>query len=342
MNDHSPVPPNERDTGAMLGQLIARAGARQGAAESVAREVHAVVEGEWRAVLRSRRRTRVLRWALAASVAVVMLLPLLLQRTADPAPGAVTVGRIVAARGSVTLTPRARGVAIAVRIGAPIPGGARLRAGVDGSARIVMAGASVTVGAESELTLTDEARLQIQRGRIYVDGATDVMPQTRLQVATPFGSVKHLGTRFEVAVTPTEMRVRVREGVVQVLHQRLQATLRARDVLSIGAGGDITRSVLDPFAPDWAWTQDLAPRFEIEGRSLTDFLDWFSRISGYSVRFASATARSEAGRAILHGSIAGLSPREALTAVSATTRFEFVLTPGGDCRISMRGELNAP
>ena len=341
MNDHSPVPPNERDTGAILGQLIARAGARQGAAESVAREVHAVVEGEWRAVLRSRQRTRILRWALAAGVAVVALLPLL-QRTADPSPGSVTVGRIVAARGSVMMTAGARGVAIAERIGAPIPGGARLRAGVDGGARIVMAGASVTVGAGSELILADEARVQVQRGRIYVDGGTDVLPQQRLQVVTPFGSVKHIGTRFEVAVTPTEMRVRVREGVVQVLHRRLQATLGARDVLSISAGGDLTRSVLDPFAPDWAWTQDLAPRFEIEGRSLADFLDWFSRISGYSVRFASATARSEAGRAILHGSIAGLSPREALTAVSATTRFEFVLTPGGDCRISMRGELNAP
>ena len=116
----------------------------------------------------------------------------------------------------------------------------------------------------------------------------------------------------------------------------MQKTLHVSDEMSINGSGEITGGFLPPFSNEWAWTQELATNFNIEGITLAEFLHWFAQQSGYAVSFASDRVHSAANGARLHGSIAGLSARDALEAVIATTNLRFDLTPLGECRINMR------
>jgi hypothetical protein len=73
----------------------------------------------------------------------------------------------------------------------------------------------------------------------------------------------------------------------------------------------------------WNWTTNLAPAFDIEGRSLMDFLKWAARESGRILYFEDTELRMAAMRTDLHGSIADFSPLEAIESVLATTAFRY-------------------
>jgi hypothetical protein len=53
----------------------------------------------------------------------------------------------------------------------------------------------------------------------------------------------------------------------------------------------------------------------LEGATVQTFLDWISREQGWDWEIADSTLRARAGRVVLHGSIEGLTPEEALAAV---------------------------
>ena len=70
--------------------------------------------------------------------------------------------------------------------------------------------------------------------------------------------------------------------------------------------------------PDWAWAEQIAPEFALEGRSLRTFLDWAARETGFTMRLASPDLARSADGIWLHGSAAGLTPSQALEAVLPT------------------------
>jgi hypothetical protein len=73
--------------------------------------------------------------------------------------------------------------------------------------------------------------------------------------------------------------------------------------------------------PDWAWAEAAAPTFEIHDRTLAEFLEWAARETGRQVAYASREAQRAAQTLKLRGSVAGLDPETALTAVLSTTEF---------------------
>ena len=90
---------------------------------------------------------------------------------------------------------------------------------------------------------------------------------------------------------------------------------------------------------DWTWIYPVARRFELEGRSVLEFLQWSATESGRAVRFADAAAELAAGQTRFSGAldISGLDPEEAVAVVLSTTRFR--ATPDGDAlRVSRRSE----
>lgn len=60
--------------------------------------------------------------------------------------------------------------------------------------------------------------------------------------------------------------------------------------------------------------------FQIENRTLTEFLEWEARRTGRRLVFVSPAARITAGRIVLHGSISRVEPTRVLLVVMATTR----------------------
>lgn len=315
---------------------ITRAGARAGAPEFVVALADAAVHRAWQQSLRTRRGQRAARWVLAASVGVLAIGLAWWALPRGALRGDVRAGTVAALRGNVMIANTSvRGVSLA-KIGQELYAKAGLTTGNDSGVRIVMTGATLTIAAQSDLTLDGPNVVRLHRGRVYVVGNADAAAADRIRVITPFGSVDHVGTRFEVQVQNSGLRVRVRDGAVLVANANVQQTLYGSESLAIDARGNRSVGFIEPFSSDWAWTLDLAPDFSLEGHSLADFLGWFAQVSGYTVSFASASVRDAARSALLHGSIAGLKPQAALEAVIAGTNLTFALTAPGECQISMR------
>ena len=104
--------------------------------------------------------------------------------------------------------------------------------------------------------------------------------------------------------------------------------LTAGEQLFVAPDGAHSRATAAASGSDWSWIGELAPPFDIEGRPLGDFLDWVARETGRRVVFVDTQTEAEAASAVLHGSVAGLSPDEALQAVLPTTRLRSTLRDG--------------
>lgn len=180
----------------------------------------------------------------------------------------------------------------------------------------------------TDLTLDGPARATLARGRVYVDtgehGATPGKGTAapRMLVATAFGEAVDIGTQFEVRVGEASLGVRVRSGRVEVRPQDLREGLASDLVVDSGSGievfadGRVERSEVDATDGTWDWSGRLAAPFELDGATLAAYLDWLRRETGWTVRFESAAARTEAETVRLRGSsTAGLLPAETVELV---------------------------
>jgi ferric-dicitrate binding protein FerR (iron transport regulator) len=339
-SDRTPGPaPGERPD--PIGQLIARAGARTDPPESARQTVLAAVEREWSSVVAGRRRARARRWLAAASVAalVVGLSWLAIgrwssTRTGPAATFLAALGRVDIARG---------GSAAPVVAGDTVLAGTRVRTEPMARALFSIDGVSVRVGGATEVTFERADLLHLTAGRVYVDSgmqhAGAAVSTQIVDVETALGTVRHVGTQFEVEVDPQHLTVRVRDGRVKVNAGSSALTLGAADQVVIDIEGAVARSSVAPFGDVWAWTSDLTPAFPIEGRSFEEFLRWFAHESGRRLQFDSPATEAAAADTRLSGNIAGLRPREALEAIEATTRFACDLSDPSALRVSMRASL---
>jgi hypothetical protein len=63
---------------------------------------------------------------------------------------------------------------------------------------------------------------------------------------------------------------------------------------------------------------ETAPGFEIEGRTLAEFLGWVSSETGLTVRFEDDSIEQGVNGIVLHGSVAGIRPDKAPDVVLPT------------------------
>jgi ferric-dicitrate binding protein FerR (iron transport regulator) len=151
-----------------------------------------------------------------------------------------------------------------------------------------------------------------------------------LEVHTSFGVVRDIGTQFEVRVSDSSLRVRVRSGVVEVRRGPRGdevSSARPGTELTVGPTGASSRAVM-AYGPEWAWAASLAPAFEIEGRTLGAFLEHLCREQGWTLAYADPQLTRAASGIILHGPTTGLQPSEALAVVLATTGLTHRLRDG--------------
>jgi ferric-dicitrate binding protein FerR (iron transport regulator) len=137
------------------------------------------------------------------------------------------------------------------------------------------------------------------------------------------------------------MTVRVREGHVRLLTKEGEQLVGAFEAADVGETGSMQVRAISSSGGDWAWTMALVPDFPIEGRSLAEFLGWYTRESGKKIEYASPSTLIAAQRTRLSGSIVGLSPDEALRAVLASTQFRSTQLDNGDVRLTMSDEAHA-
>jgi ferric-dicitrate binding protein FerR (iron transport regulator) len=181
------------------------------------------------------------------------------------------------------------------------------------AAFVLAGGTSLRVNEESRLRIISGNALVLERGSVYLDTGA-AAPGVGVEVRTPLGVIRDVGTRFEVLASDGRVRVRVRDGEIVFARGTSTATATRGTELSVDAGVVMTRTI-PLFGEEWAWLAKTPEKFALEGRSLADFLEWVSRETGFTVVFEADGLAARARGMTLQGSIDGLTAEESLDVV---------------------------
>jgi ferric-dicitrate binding protein FerR (iron transport regulator) len=310
MSTHEDPAPDDAE----IAELLRSVGPRSEPAPEIAREIESAVRAEWEQTVAARKRRRAFTWAAAAAMCALAI--------------AVTIGlSLWNLQGQpVAVLQRADGeifVAADGRQWAPLTAGREIAVGdqVRSNAHAAFAlknGLALRIDRGTVLRVAAPDRVALNVGAVYVD-APPGQADRELTVETHLGSVRHLGTQYQVRATAEGIDVGVREGRVVIDSAAGSNTAAAGERVQISTRGTIQRSTLSPVDAQWQWAIAAAPAFTIDDQPLATFLTWIARETGRTLVYASPRAEAAAAEITLHGSIEGLAPDAALAAVLATT-----------------------
>ena len=160
-------------------------------------------------------------------------------------------------------------------------------------------------------------------GRVYADTGDLMYRRNNLLVHTSIATVSDIGTQFAVSIDDDDLEVAVREGRVDIRRDTATDVAVAGERMQIDASGVSNIDELLPHDAFWQWTSSLAPAFDIEGKSLLEFLRWAARETGKRLEFEDQELRMAAMRVDLHGTVVDIAPIDALRSVLATTTFDY-------------------
>lgn len=275
-------------------------------------EVAPIRAAAWQAWQRrrqqQRRRRLVAGFAAAASVALVMAGVGWLRGGAITPPGVVAT--LAHTTGAVTIQlPEGA-------VGDGLVPGALVRTASGAAVALRLGdGTSVRLAGSSQLEIAAARRLRLVGGAAYID--TGVGPSQAVTLETAYGTVVDVGTQFEVRLLEDPgLRVRVREGEV-----RIEGTSQAHRVTAgqqlVLRGSETERSRIAADDPSWGWASDAAPPLDVAGRRVPELYDWASRELG--TQWQSPRPRAELEKIIIHGTIEGLTPGEAMEQVATSS-----------------------
>lgn len=310
-------------------QLIRLAGARPDVPADRTVRIRQAVHREWQ----SSRRRRAIRRGVTGTVAVLaaaaaLILVVRMNAPRDTVPDreqTVATGERV--EGTPVLRRQVDGRPAVLRLSPATPVLAEDVIDTDVNSRASVRatdGSSVRIDRGSRIRLVGPAVIELAKGAVYL--ATAEGPRG-FEVRTSMGTVRDVGTQFEIRLDATSLRVRVRTGLVEI--RRREGVVSARggsETMVTSAGVDTRR--LSAYGPEWEWTAGLATTFQIEGRSLQAFLDHVTREEGWTLRYANPTLADAARRTVLHGSVEGLRAEEALGVALATSGLQYRLRAG--------------
>lgn len=320
-NLKNPQTPEQERNGAeeqAVATLLRLAGPRPAVPVERRERVRPAVHAEWEQSVRWRRRRNVAIWvvgSLAAAAAILVSIGLGLRHGLPLFSGS---GSMLANAEVV------RGTVHSQRLGMIGPGtsievGDELQTSAAGRVAIRLEdGTSLRIDTGSRLELVDESVVNLHQGAVYVDSDSTDETDAPVEIRTPLGTVTDIGTQFEVRLKSDSMRLRVREGLVDLKRGAQTYRAEAGQQLLADRNGEVIAGAMPVHGEAWAWIQEIAPSFELEGHSLQEFLDWVTRETGWRVRFEERSIAAGAPSLILHGSIEGLRPDEAPAAVLPT------------------------
>jgi ferric-dicitrate binding protein FerR (iron transport regulator) len=185
-------------------------------------------------------------------------------------------------------------------------------------------GSSMRIDRASRVRLAGTTMIEVIAGAVYV---ATVDGSRGFEVRTPKGTVRDVGTQFEVRLTDGALRLRVRTGRIEIHRGTNVDTASAGTEATVTSSGMTVRQV-PAYGSDWEWTADVAPSFAIEGHSLRSFLEHIAAEEGWTLRYSERDVADLATRVILHGSVEGLKAEEALGVVLPTSGLEYRLRDG--------------
>jgi FecR-like protein len=276
------------------------------------------------------------RWVMAAFAAsvvtAVLLVTLMAGQQGDTAP-AIRVTAII----GVSDVIDSEGIRQTLETGMTVGTGSQIETGQNGRAAIAYAGYDLRIDRDSRVEFLP-GRIGLPRGQIYVSDDENRIGQGQLNIATPFGSIRDIGTQFTVRVEPRGAVTTVRRGAVIVdtgeFELRGEALPGLATQLTLDREGQLRTDQVAPSGDGWSWIYQAAPPYTLEGQTVYQFLQWSVGETGQSLEFVDTGAELYARRTVLHGSIEGLEPALAVTSVLASTDLTVGLV-GHTLRVSL-------
>ena len=308
-------------------QLLRLAGAPSDPSAERSARVREVVRREW---LVGRRRRMVRRGAVIAllGVAASLVMAVWMNRphsVAPPSNRVVAIGQRI--QGQPVILHQSQHPAVPQPLSASssvYPGDLIQTDDMSRAALLAADGSSVRIDRASRVRFLAPAVIEIIEGLAYVATSNG---SHGFEVRTTMGAVRDLGTQFEVRLTTSSLRIRVRSGAVELGRGASITRAEAGTEAMVTSTGIAVRR-LPAYGPEWAWTTDVAPSFAIEGRSLRAFLEHLAGEEGWILQYADAGVAEAAGRTILHGSVEGLQAEQALGVALATSGLQYRLRAG--------------
>ena len=314
--------------------LIRTAGKRTEPPEDAYQQVLAAATAVFREKTARRHERMWVLWAGAAAV-LTLALALMFQWT-PPSAERDELARVVRVIGSAEQATGDIWQPLGETL-APLTRGTKLRTLAGGRAVLMLqGGGSLRLAAVTEVMLDAPGRLYVRQGTIYVDSGTDART-ARLEIVTPAGTARDLGTQFELQVAGAALRLRVREGSVSIDRGGEPVTGTAGEQISIDVLGAVERESIATDSAEWQWADALAPTPDMDGQPATALIAWVARETGRRLRYESPVVEQRAATVILHGNIRHLEPLAALDAMLATTDLEYVVE-GDTMEIRARNE----
>jgi hypothetical protein len=185
-------------------------------------------------------------------------------------------------------------------------------------------GSSLRIDRGTSVRIVARSAIELGGGAAYLETSEG---SHGFEIRTSMGTVRDVGTRFEVRLMDSGLRLRVRTGMVQIARGRAVSAAAAGTETTVTATGTAVRQ-MPPYGPEWAWVATLASPFAIEGRSLRAFLEHTASEEGWTLRYASPAVAEAADRILLHGSVDGLGAEDALEVALATSGLQYRLRDG--------------
>jgi ferric-dicitrate binding protein FerR (iron transport regulator) len=320
---------------ATMERLLRLAGPRAPIPEDIAARVYQRVHREWQASSQppdgarvyqhvrkewqkraSRRRYR--RWVLPVALAASVVLAVTMVLQPPPsAPDRVSIGTVARVIGDA-------GTAALPAIGQPVYAGDVLQTGSGEKLSVVINNAeSLRLDEDTTLAFVAKDEFRLDSGRVYADTGDFMYRNRGLIIETAMGSVTDVGTQFAVQIGGDSLDVAVREGRVDISRGASEYVAVAGERMQLGPDDVTAVEALEAHDPFWSWTTSLAPVFDIENKSLLDFLRWAARETGRELEFEDNELRMSAMRTDLHGSVSDFEPIQAVESVLATTNFRY-------------------
>lgn len=184
---------------------------------------------------------------------------------------------------------------------------------------------SLRLSRSSEVTIVDANEVSLKSGTIYYDsklfGSDHGVP---IVVTTSHGTIQHVGTQFLAQTDQRGTTVSVREGQVSFGRDSKTTIVRSGQSASFDNSIAATVSAIAPNDSSWDWVSEVAPKWNVDGRSTMDIIRWLSRETGLSIEFADERAEDYARNDQVRG-VGEIGPTAAMRIVPVATQLRFAI-----------------
>lgn len=319
--------PDSRDE-EVLKALFRHASSRKRAPQAVENEIREALHGEW--TLQTRRRLvrrRTAGWAIAASVTLALFISagLLWQRTPDSGqPLLATVEKMT---GDVHVRIAGEQVTRLLPSAGLGAGNTLLTTNGSGIALTWVNGESIRVDENSRVAFISSSEIELLSGHVYIDSSGARIKGAAFSISTPSGPVSHIGTQYITGVTGGGIILSVREGEVSFGSGADRTIARQGQKLSVSGDGRQSVTGIPVYGENWQWVEQLAPDFNMDGRTMQEFLEWVGHETGLEIEYDSDETKTVAAQTRMHGTV-DLEPLRAMDLVLQTSDLTHALKDG--------------